>query len=53
MASRKFYYRSICTGCVWNNKRLCGRDFCMLPRCARQTETLARQTERQYIRPNC
>lgn len=22
-----------CRGCVWNNRRICGRDFCILPRC--------------------
>ena len=32
-----------CRGCVWNNRRVCGRDFCVLPRCIYTAENISKR----------
>ena len=31
------YIPNPCNGCIWNNKKLCGKDFCIFPRCLYNT----------------
>lgn len=32
-----------CRGCVWNARRVCGRDFCVLPRCIYTAENISKR----------
>lgn len=34
-----------CRGCVWNARRVCGRDFCVLPGCIYKAKNISKNGE--------